>query len=191
MSKAISCRFSVARGSLRASLLLILPLVSSCGSTAETVTAPSQVRCAVQAQAEGLSFTFDGGTGTMRVTTNRECTWSAQSEAAWLTLTPPLNGQGEGTVQFTVAPNGLPSSRATAIRVEDQRLQISQAGRPCAFRLSSTLEAVDAAGGDRTVRVTTTRAMPLDRDIAMCRGSRSSLAARAMTPGRSRSMSMH
>ena len=122
------------------------------------MTAPSQIRCGVQAQAENLSFTVDGGTGTMRVTTNRECTWSAQSEAPWVTLTPPMSGQGDGTVQFTVAVNGLPSSRATAIRVEDQRLQISQEGRSCGFRLSSTLETVEAAGGDRTVHVTTTSA---------------------------------
>jgi Putative binding domain, N-terminal/Viral BACON domain len=138
-------------------LLIMLPLVSSCGST-ETMTAPAQIRCSVQAQAENLSFTFDGGTGTLRVTTNRECTWSAQSEAPWVTLTPPMKGQGDGTVQFTVAANGLPLSRATAITVEDQRLQISQTGRPCGFRLSSTLETVEAAGGDRTVQVSTTSA---------------------------------
>ncbi len=122
------------------------------------MTSPAQIRCGVQAQAEKLSFTFDGGTGAMRVTTNPECTWSAQSEAPWVTLTPPMNGQGEGTVQFTVAANGLPSSRSTAIKVEDQRLQISQDARPCEFRLSSTLETVEAAGGEHTVQVTTTSA---------------------------------
>ncbi len=137
--------------------LILLPLVSSCGSTT-TTTAPAQIRCSVQAQAENLSFTFDGGTGTLRVTTNRECTWSAQSEAPWVTLTPPTKGQGDGTVPFTVAANGLPSSRAAAITVEDQRVQIAQTGRPCGYRLSSTLETVEAAGGDRTVQVTTTSA---------------------------------
>ena len=156
MWKAKLCRFSVVKGSI--CVWLVLPLVSSCGSTAETVTGPSQVRCSVQAQTESPSFTVAGGTGTLRVTTNRECTWSAQSEAPWLTLTPPMNGQGEGTVQFTVGPNGLPASRATAIKVEEQRLQISQEGRPCEFRVSSTLETVEAGGGDRTVQVTTTTA---------------------------------
>ena len=155
---AISCRFSVAHTPICVWLILLLPLLSSCKSKVETVTSPARVRCGVQAQAEKLSFTFDGGTGTMRVTTNPECTWSAQSEAPWVTLTPPMNGQGEGTVQFTVGANGLPSSRSTAIKVEDQRLQISQDGRPCEFRLSSTLETVDPAGGERTVRVPTTSA---------------------------------
>ena len=158
MWKAIFCRFSVAHRPTCALLCIILPLVSSCGSEVKTGTAPSQIRCGVQAQAENLSFTSDGGTGTMRVTTNRECTWSAQSEAPWVTLTPPVSGQGDGTVQFIVSANGLPSSRGTAITVEDQRLQISQQGRPCGFRLSSTLETVEATGGDRSVQVTTTSA---------------------------------
>ena len=156
--EAILCRVSVAQGSICLWLLLILPLVSSCGSSVETKTAPSQIRCGVQVQPENQSFTFDGGSGTMRVARNRECRWSAQSEAPWITLTPPINGQGDGTVQFTVAPNGLSSSRMTAIGVEDQRLQVSQEGGPCGFRLSSTLEGVEAAGGDSTVQVTTTSA---------------------------------
>lgn len=191
MWKAISCRFSVSQGSICVWLLINLLLVSSCGSTTETMTAPSQIRCGVQAQAENLSFTVDGGTGTMRVTTNRECIWSALSEAPWVTLTPPLTGQGDGTVQFTVAVNGLPSSRATAIRVEDQRLQISQEGRPCGFRLSSTLETVEAAGGDRTVHVTTTSAQCHWTATSDVPWSTIVLAARGMTPGRSRSMSIH
>ena len=70
MSMAISCRFSVAHTPICVWLLLLLPLLSSCKSKVETVTSPAQVRCGVQAQAEKLSFTFDGGTGTMRVTTN-------------------------------------------------------------------------------------------------------------------------
>ena len=155
---AMLCASSRAHRSIPAWLLIILPLVSSCGSTAETVTGPTQVRCDVQADAANLSFTSDGGTGTMQVKTNRECTWSAQSEAPWLTLNPPVSGQGEGTVQFSVAANALPSSRASGIKVEGQRLEVSQTGRPCGFRLSSTLETVNAAGGDRTVQVTTTSA---------------------------------
>ena len=158
MWKAIFCRFSVAHRPTCALLCIILPLLSACESKVETMTSPSQIRCGVQAQAEKLAFTFDGGSGSMRVTTNPECPWSAQSEAPWVTLTPPTNGQGEGTVQFTVGANGLPLSRATAIKVDDQRVQISQDGRPCEFRLSSTLHTVEAAGGERTVHVTTTSA---------------------------------
>jgi hypothetical protein len=142
------------------SLLSTLALCAACGSTAETsVTAPSpsSARCGVQVEAEH-SFTADGGAGTIRVTTNRECQWTAQSDAQWVSLAAPTTGQGDGSIKFTVAPNGDPSTRAGTIKVEDQQLQISQEGKPCSFRLSSTLETVDAAGGERTVQVSTTSA---------------------------------
>ena len=95
------------------------------------------------------------GTGTIRIETTRECTWSARSDVPWMSLASPASGQGEGSVQFTVAPNADPVPRASDLVVEDQRLQVSQEGRRCEFRLSSTSESVDAAGGERTIQVTT------------------------------------
>jgi hypothetical protein len=156
--KALLHHFSASRTPISVWVLIIAPLLSSCGSTTETATAPSQVRCEVQARAESQSFTSEGGSGMMRVTANRECGWSAQSEASWLTLAPPASGQGDGTLQFTVAPNSLASVRVGGIRVAEHRLEVSQEARPCGFRLSSTRESVDAAGGDRALQVTTTSA---------------------------------
>jgi hypothetical protein len=126
---------------------------AACGSSSETITAPSQSRCSVRAQAEGLSFTPDGGPGVIRVTSNRECLWTARSDAAWVALLPPASGQGDGSIQFTVAANNDPDSRTGGIAVEDQRLQVSQEGKPCEFRLSTTLEMVVASGGELTVQV--------------------------------------
>jgi Putative binding domain, N-terminal/Viral BACON domain len=132
---------------------LLLSISCSSSTETETITRPSALRCGIEAQAEKLSFTPDGGTGTVRISTNRECSWSARSEAAWVTLASPVSGQGDGAVQFTVAAHADPTARATAIAVEDRRLQVSQDGRPCSVHLSSTLEAVEASGGDRMVRV--------------------------------------
>ena len=141
-----------------AGLTLLGPLLifTACGSTSETnITGPSQPKCQVQAASEHVSFSPDGGTGTIRVDTTRECTWSAKSDAAWVSLASPTSGQGEGSVQFTVAANADPVPRASAVAIEDQRLQLSQAARPCEFRLSSTSESVEATGGERTIQVTT------------------------------------
>ena len=158
MRKAIP-RTRIMLETARALAIFVLLLVcTSCGSSSETITAPSQLRCAVQAQADSVSFSPDGGAGTLRVATSRECSWSAQSEAAWVTLSAPVTGQGDGSVQFRVAANGDPSSRTGGIRVEDQRLQLAQEGRPCEFRLSTTLETLESAGGDRTVQVTASSA---------------------------------
>ena len=134
--------------------IVTLPFVSSCGSSSQTSTAPSPTRCTVQIQSEASSFPAGGGSGTVRIVTNRECTWSARSDAGWLSVANPSDGQGEGSVQFSVAGNGDPAPRGAGISVNDQRLQISQEGRPCELRVSSNFEQFDASGGDRTIQVT-------------------------------------
>jgi hypothetical protein len=89
----------------------------------------------------------------VRITTARECNWTAQSDAAWLTLSSPASGQGDADVGFRVAANADPVTRAGAISIADQRVQVSQAARPCAYQLSATLLTVDAGGGERTVQI--------------------------------------
>ena len=127
----------------------------ACGSSSETFVAPVPSRCAVQAETTTPAFAPSGGTGTVRITTNRECAWSAQTDAAWVAV-QQASGSGEASVQFTVAPNSDTSPRNAGLKVNDQRLQISQEGRPCQFKLSSTHETVDGSGGQRTVQVQTT-----------------------------------
>jgi hypothetical protein len=141
--------------SCAASLACALFLSVACGSSSSsvTVTAPSSSGCAVQAQTEPPTFSSTGGPGTLHVTTNRECAWSVTTQASWLTLSAPLNGQGAGTVSFTVAPNQNPSSRTGGVNVNDQQVQVSQAGNPCEFHLSSTAESFDGSGGDKTIQV--------------------------------------
>jgi hypothetical protein len=70
-----------------------------------------------------------------------------------VTLASPVEGQGEGSVRFTVVANAEPSSRSAGISVNDQRVQISQEGKPCEFTVSSNHETVEGAGGDRTIDV--------------------------------------
>jgi hypothetical protein len=99
------------------------------------------------------AFASGGGSGTVNVSTNRECAWSAKSDAAWVTVTSQATGQGAGTVNFTVAANANASARSAGITVNDQRVQISQEAKPCEFTVSSNRETVDGAGTDRTIDV--------------------------------------
>ena len=126
---------------------------ASCGSSSTTTTAPTPARCGVQVRAESSSFPENGGTGSLTISTDRECGWSVRSEAGWLALAGSTTGQGDGVVKFTVATNADPIERKAAVVVNDQQLQISQAGRPCGFQLSTTHEVVDASGGERTLQV--------------------------------------
>ena len=138
----------------------VLIAVTSCGSSTTTTTAPSQVssKCEVQAQLERASFPQAGGSAALHVTTNRECSWTAKSDAAWVTLSADGSGQGDATVQFAVAANNDPAARTAGLVVNDQRMQISQDGKPCDFRLSSTAEQVDQSGGERTIQVSASSA---------------------------------
>ena len=134
--------------------------VTSCGSSTTTTTAPSQVssKCEVQTQLERASFPQAGGSAALHVTTNRECSWTAKSDATWVTLSSGASGQGDATVQFTVATNNDPVTRTAGLVVNDQRMQISQDGKPCYFRLSSTTEQVDPSGGERTIHISSSSA---------------------------------
>ncbi len=142
---------TLATATLAASTFLVTACGSSSSQTA-TVTGPTDTKCGLQVRADNASFTAEGGTGRLGITTNRECSWTVKSDAAWVTVAPS-EGQGDGSIQFKVAANADPSPRSTAIGVNDQRLQISQAARACEFSLSSNRESVEGAGGDRTIQI--------------------------------------
>jgi hypothetical protein len=133
-------------------IALILP--TACGSSSQTVTAPATSRCAVEAQVESSTFAAPGGRGALRIVTNRECSWSARSEASWVGVSTPASGQGEGSVEFTVAANADPAKRNATLIVNDRRVEISQEGRPCTFQISPVHQQVDASGGDLTAQIT-------------------------------------
>jgi hypothetical protein len=138
-----------------ASLFAIL--AASCGTSSEVSSGPSPVKCGVRMQADSTGFSPDGGTGTLSVSADRECTWSAQTDAAWLSLAS-ATGQGSASLRFTVAKNGDPAARSARIRVQDQQLEISQRATACDVQVSSNREAIGPEGGTRTIRVTASSA---------------------------------
>jgi len=134
---------------------LALIFTAACGSSSqtETLTAPSSNKCTLQATADSPSFPAAGGSGSLRITTNRDCQWSAKPDAGWVTIVEPADGQGDGSVRFSVQANGDPASRSAGIAVNDQRVDVSQAGKPCELTLSSNHESVGSAGGDLSINV--------------------------------------
>jgi hypothetical protein len=136
-------------------ILLAGGLAAACGSSSVTnVTAPDGSRCAASVTADPVTVVPDGGTVTVAISAERECTWSARSDASWLLLRQ-TSGQGEATVSATVARNEQPVSRSAALTVNDQRLTITQQPRPCDLSLQGFAGTVPFAGGTGTVRVTT------------------------------------
>jgi uncharacterized membrane protein YfcA len=58
-----------------------------------------------------------GEAGSITVTTDQRCAWSATPGASWITITSGSFGTGNGSVSFSVASNmtGLPSKGAVTI----------------------------------------------------------------------------
>src|SRR5204863_8929367 len=94
----------------------------SCGSSSQSVTSPSTVKCTVNVSATPTSFSAAGGPGTLTVSTNRECQWDAATPSGWIALGESATRQGPGSVGFTVAANADPATRKGAITVTDQQV---------------------------------------------------------------------
>ncbi len=67
----------------------------------------------------------------------------------------PSTGQGDGQIQFQVAPNPGPTSRQGTITLNDQRATVTQAGTPCHFDLTPLAQAVAPTGGTGSIAVAT------------------------------------
>lgn len=155
----MSCAALPYSNARRVVALVFLAMAAGCGSSTETATAPSPVRCGVNVSLDATTFPPSGGAGALTVTTARECTWSAASDAAWVQLASPANGQGDGRLAFTVAANDAAQPRNAAITVNGERRPLTQQARPCEIRLSSTEESIAPEGGERSIFVS---AVPRD-----------------------------
>ena len=135
-------------------------LVAGCGSSGYTATSPSSIsKCGVALEAPASTLSASGGTGSITIATERECQWSAQSDAAWLTIPSGTSGQGEGVVQFAAAANLDPVVRTGGITVNTRRAQVTQAAAECSFSLADHTASFAPAGGSGSVAVSASSAL--------------------------------
>jgi hypothetical protein len=152
MASAFS--FCSARNTLSVAVVLAAVLPAACGSSAETVTAPSGLaRCSVALDRAPASFPASGGTGTVVVRTERECQWTISADAGWLRLTSGASGQGEATVQFTANANPDPVTRRGALIANGERTEVTQAAAECRFDLSAGSAPFPHTGGAGAVNL--------------------------------------
>lgn len=68
-----------------------------------------------------------GGTGTVSLTTQAGCAWTAVSNASWILITSNSSGAGNAKVHYLVSPNDTPStSRSGTITIAGQSFRIVQ-----------------------------------------------------------------
>jgi hypothetical protein len=81
----------------------------------------------------------------LSVTTTTGCTWTAASNAPWITVTTGASGNGTGTVRFDVGANtGAP--RNGTLTVAGQTVTVSQASG-CSYTVNPTTASIGANGG--------------------------------------------
>jgi hypothetical protein len=104
------------------------------------------INCIYSLSPASVNIFSYGGTGTTNVTTGATCNWAATSPDSWITVTGGSNGNGNGTVSFSVSPN-LHSARPGTILIAGQTFSIFQAAGNCGYTISPTSFNIPASGG--------------------------------------------
>lgn len=93
------------------------------------------------------------GTGSFNVTSG--CSWTAASNASWLTISSGASGNGNGTVNYAAAANAGPGSRTGMIAVGSQSFAVTQNDPACTFALTPASASIAAQGGSSSIGVAT------------------------------------
>jgi hypothetical protein len=94
-----------------------------------------------------------GGTSRVDVRASSAlCTWTASSDADWITITSGASGKGSAAVVFAVLPTTGPPRTAT-LTIAGLHFNVTQA-EGCAYVIAPTTFAVGASGGSNVVTVT-------------------------------------
>lgn len=103
------------------------------------------------------TFSSSSGTGSVAVSANTGCNWSASSNQPWLTITSGSSGSGNGTVNYSVSSNTAATSRTATLTAAGQAVTITQSGSAasCTYSVSPTSPSFTAAAGTGTLSVST------------------------------------
>lgn len=108
--------------------------VSAVGNDGTTHTAATNVptdcggTCTFSLSPTSASQPAGGATANVSVTAGAGCSWSAVSNAAFITITAGANGTGSGTLTYTVAANTASTSRTGTLTIAGQTFTVTQAG---------------------------------------------------------------
>ena len=113
--------------------------------------------CSFSINPTSASFAAAGGTGSVTVTTQAGCNWTAVSNNAFITITAGASGSGSGTVTYAVAANTSTTARGGSLTIAGLTHSVSQApgSGTCSFSINPTSAFFGAEGGTGSVTVTT------------------------------------
>jgi uncharacterized repeat protein (TIGR03803 family) len=110
---------------------------------------PVTNNCKFSISATNAIFGATGGSGSVSVTSPDSCAWTAISYDSFITITSGSSGSGNGTVNYTVAPNTSTSSLTGTMAIAGQAFTVTQSSL-AAETASITVQANPSSAG--TVR---------------------------------------
>ena len=109
--------------------------------------------CSFSTNPTSANVVSAAGSGSFALSTTAGCTWSAASNASWITITGGSGGTGSGTVSYSVSAN-LGPARSGTITAGGQSFTINQASG-CTYSLSPASQNITGNGGIGSFNVTT------------------------------------
>jgi hypothetical protein len=82
------------------------------------------VPCTYALSSTNASYASGGGPGSVNVTESGTCSWTAISNAGWITITSGASGMGNGTVGYSVATNTSSSALTGTVSIGSQTLTV-------------------------------------------------------------------
>jgi hypothetical protein len=102
--------------------------------------------CTYSISPTSASVGASGGGGTVSVTTQAGCSWTASSNASWITITSGASGSGNGTVAYSVAAN-TGAARTGTLTIAGQTFTVNQAAAGVSYSYSYWLVSASHAAG--------------------------------------------
>ena len=118
----------------------------------QTFTINQSQGCTYQVQPTTHTLPATGGSGMVNVGAAQGCSWTASSDAPWVTIQGVASGSGDGAVMFAAAATTGPARTGT-LTVAGQKVTVTQT-QGCTYSISPTQENIPAAGGTGRVTVT-------------------------------------
>ncbi|MBF0539487.1 MAG: DUF1566 domain-containing protein, partial [Nitrospirae bacterium] len=100
------------------------------------------------------NFTSSGGSDSVGITANTGCSWTASSNASWITINSGSTGSGNGSVSYTVSANTSTSPLTGTMTIAGKTFTVTQDGAPCTYSITPTTKNFTSTGGSDSVGVT-------------------------------------
>ncbi len=120
---------------------------------------PAFGQCSYSLSQNSNKFSTIGGTGSFKVLTSTNCSWTVQSNNSWIRITSGLNGQGNGIVSYSVDPNGTLNTLTGSITItggtNNLTYDITESGNNCSYTLIPSFLTHSALGGSGNFSINT------------------------------------